>query len=540
MKTQLKPWTLAVPVGLAAAMYARFFAGFWLGDDFPNLNRMWLASLDGELWTQTWSQFFVVAPAQGAFYRPLMIASLAVNEWLAGTNFAGWFLANYIAHLANIALVGILVVRFAAACGRDGRTAGAIAASFFALSPLLAEGVFWVSARADAYVTLLTLAGVYGWSTGSSSIVRAMALPLLLTLALGFKESAAVLPLQIALVALAWPVRLSRIQISAIVACFAVVILFFLLRAHFFGDVWRVYRNHASAQLFEDILGSVGSMAVWWKAITQNTPGSAAAYLALSVSAYALTVVRAGETQRRLAAALICASAGLAAATLLNLGGMPPSGEGGRLTYTPMAWLALAIGVASARRIPDAARGDPLLQVPRVGPALFLCATIIGAWILHVELRTARSAQDSVRDIVTASREWAAAHPGLTLLVVEEHYGPIVTLRNAQGALVMPPVQAGPLLHRVLPTLPDEFELRYDQLSAGLASRLDRIRPSRLDPEQLSKLLDRDVARWPDHYACWSTHARQIVAFAGPETSDRAQWAAILRDRVALCETVGY
>ena len=58
----------------------------------------------------------------------------------------------------------------------DGRVAGIIAATFFALCPILAEGVFWVAARADACVTLLTLAGVYVWASSPTSAMRAAAL----------------------------------------------------------------------------------------------------------------------------------------------------------------------------------------------------------------------------------------------------------------------------------------------------------------------------------------------------------------------------
>ncbi len=216
-------------------MYARFFHGFWLGDDFGFLHQTWLASSDGELWAQTWAQFFTVAPAGVVFYRPMMIASIALNEWIAGNHFAGWFAFNWLAHAGNIVLIAMLIARLAAACGRDGRIAGVIAAAFFGLCPLLAEGVFWVAARADACVTLLTLAGVYAWASSPTSAMRAAVLPLLLALALGFKESAVVFPLQMTLVALAWPTRLSRAQILAVVACFILVALSFSFWAHIFS-----------------------------------------------------------------------------------------------------------------------------------------------------------------------------------------------------------------------------------------------------------------------------------------------------------------
>ena len=128
---------------------------------------------------------------------------------------------------------------------------------------MLAEGVFWVAARADAYVTLLTLAGVYVWASSPTSAMRAAALPVLFTLALGFKESAAVFALQMMLVALAWSGRLSRAQIGAVAACFLLVALFLVLRAHFFGDFWRVYMRPDTAPRVDALWPDVGSIADW-------------------------------------------------------------------------------------------------------------------------------------------------------------------------------------------------------------------------------------------------------------------------------------
>jgi len=171
---------LAIPVSLAAAMYARFFGGFWLGDDFPNLHHSWMTAQRGELLAQAWAQFGSAVPSQGAFYRPMMMASLSFNQWLAGDRFAGWFAFNYAVHLANTALIGALVARLACVCGRDGRSAGLIAAAFFAVCPLLGEGVYWVSARADACVTLLTLAGTFLWAESRVDGKAWLGLPLLL------------------------------------------------------------------------------------------------------------------------------------------------------------------------------------------------------------------------------------------------------------------------------------------------------------------------------------------------------------------------
>lgn len=525
---------LAIPSVLAASMYARFFSGFWLGDDFGFLHQMWLAAADGQLWAQASAQFFRVDPSV-VFYRPMVIASVALNESIAGSNYAAWFMLNYLVHVGNCAMVALLTMRLAAACGRDGRGAGVLAAAFFAVCPLLAEGVFWIAARADACVTLLTLAGAYTWIASPPSLMRAAALPLFFVLALGFKESAVVFPLQMTLIAIAWPPRLSRAQIVAVAACFVLVGLYFAVRAHFFGDFWRVYTKAVPVFRVDALWLGIGSIEPWWRGLTQSTPAMALAYVGLSIYACVLIVAGARSAQLRVAAALLCASAGVVVATLLSTDGMAATGEGGRLAYTPVAWLALAIGVGAAPPAGGAIAERGRTGYRRAAIALLLCATIAGAWVLQGELRTARSVQNAVRDIVRASREWAATHSGLTLLLVEETYGPVVAIRNAQAWLVMPPVQPEPLLHQVLPTLSKEFESRYDQLSGGLATRLEKIRPSRLDSRELTSLFQRDTARWPEHYACWDSRARRIVELPPPDPGDRARWAQALREGLGRC-----
>ncbi len=528
-------WILVVPAVLAALMYCRFFGGYWLGDDFPNLQRMWLASIRGELWSQTWIQFFVVAPAQGAFYRPAMIASLALSEYLAGSRFAGWFAFNFAIHVWNSALVGMLAARFAAACARDGRLSGAFAAAFFALCPAIPEGVFWISARADESVTLLTLTGAYIWAAAPATTIRALALPLLLLPALGFKESAAVFPLQMALVALAYPVRLSRAQIAALASCFVLLGLFFGIRAHFFAHAWQVYGTDYTEPALERLWHGAISLGDWWIALTKQTPLAPLVYLVSLTAALLLFAAGPNGKQKRLGIALLFASLGFIAASMLNLGSMSGSGEQGRLFYTPVAWLALAFGVAGARPGDILDAHEKCARYRLAGIGLLACATATGAWVVEPELRLALAAQRNVRALADATRAWAESHAGITLLVVEELYGPVVTMRNAQGGLVMPPVQPLPLLHRVLPTLPTEIELRYEQLSTGLATRLDKIRPSGADAEALRQIFDRDAARWPDHYACWSARGSTIIEVPAPHSSDRERWIATLREELEAC-----
>jgi hypothetical protein len=123
----------------------------------------------------------------------------------------------------------------------------------------------------------------------------------------------------------------------------------------------------------------------------------------------------------------------------------------------------------------------------------------------------------------------------LTLLVIADREGPVVTTRNGQGGLVLPPVQADALLHRVLPTLPEEIELRHAQMENGLATRLEKVRPAAFDATNVDLISVPDVATWPEHYGCWHSASRRIVTLEPPGSTRREEWIAAVRRGIARC-----
>lgn len=528
-----RPGLLVPLLALAAAgaMHAAGFGGFWLGDDVPNLHRAWIWAADGESWARSAALFAAVVPSEGAFYRPLTIASFTANHALAGAAYAGWFAVNFAVHLANVALVAALAFRLAERAGCEGRRAALLAALAFGLAPAVAEGVYWASARADGWLLLCALLAAERWTRGEARADAAAAV-LLCVLALGFKESAAVVPLQLVLLAWAWPAPRRGARVLALAAMLALIPAYLAFRALVLGSAWQVYAaTGTEADAVSRALAALGSMPAWWSGFTAGSPEALATAwpIALALAA-AFALAAARGLRLRLALALAAGGTGMVAATFANLGPLPASGEGGRLLYAPAAWLALALAVALARP-----HGERTPLAARAGAAFAIAAVLAGTALLHDAVARALAAQESNRRLVAALPAWAEAHPGLTLLVVPDHLGAVVALRNAQGGIALAPLQSHPLLHRVLPTLPGEIGMRHRQLSGGLATRLAEIAPARADAGLLEKLAQPAAARWPETIACWSPTQSRILPMAAPDPADERAWSSAVLESSRAC-----
>jgi len=528
---------IALVAAAAALLYAPLFGGFWLGDDGPNLHRVYGLAQQQRLIADTAQLLVSPAPSGGAFYRPLMMASLALNYAIAGSHYGGWFAANLAVHLVNIALVAFGVRRLAEKLGHDGRLAAIVAALLFALAPLPSEAVYWVSARSDGWIVLFSLLALLAWSTDRSPAWRiAVALPLLLVLALGFKESAAVLPVQMILIAWGWPSAKSRGQVVSLVAMFVVVAAWFALRAWLFGSLWQIYAAPAGdasgpLQLLRE---GVRSIPGWWTSQVAPHERLAFAHLVALACGALLALAACRGAQARLAVALAGAGVGLQFATLLNVG-LHVSGEGGRHFYVSAAWFALAAGVALSR--PQ--RAERTSSARNAALACWVAAALIGSLLVHFKVAQVLAAQQDVRAFAASLEPWAASHPGLTMIIVPEMEGAVVTLRNAQGAIALPPIQSRPLLHRTLPTLPRELPLRYGQFANGLVTRLEANPPPYLDTGVLASLTQRDAPRWPSSVACWSGSEKRLIALPQTDAADVHAWSGALLASAKLCSAAG-
>jgi len=524
------PWPLLVPLIAAAAFYAPGFGGFWLGDDWPNMVRAYQAANEGDLWSQTWSEFVAPNLGGGSFLRPMLISTFSLSYVLAGIHYPGWYAFNFAVHLANVALIAWLVLAWARLLGRDGALAACLAALSFGLSPMLAEGVYWVSARSDGWVTLCSLAAVAIWMRDAQRGTRhgIVAYPALLLLALGFKESAAVVPLQIALVAAAWPGPRPRGMIAAVVAGFVLLALYFVYRAMQFPNAFETYlgTGGSPASMTDRIEHALRTIPPWWNGLSRWRPSHGEMYVGALAVALLAGVALARGAALRLALALSAAGAGLAAAMLYHLGGMTPNGEGGRLMYGPLAWTALALGILLAAPHSRDRR--------RALAAIAAISIVAGAALLHVMLREVASVQDTERALVEALAQWAEGKHEQVVAIVPEAQGPIVISRNAQGGLVLPPVQAKAILHLVVPALPHDLPQRYAELSRGLGTRLAKVVPQKADAAMMREILEPDVAIWP-RVICWNPHERRLIELPEADHSSAQAWLTQTRHAARAC-----
>jgi tetratricopeptide (TPR) repeat protein len=145
------------------------------------------------------SPYAVSANRGGTNYRPVVVASYGLDYALWGEHGAGFHATNLAIHLAVVILVYLLALRLWSADVPAG-----VAAAWMALHPINAEAVNYITARSSTLAASFVLAALLcydRWAGGArperrSSLWLAGALGCGL-LALGAKESAAVLPLLI-------------------------------------------------------------------------------------------------------------------------------------------------------------------------------------------------------------------------------------------------------------------------------------------------------------------------------------------------------
>jgi len=177
----------AVVLAAVAAAWATSFAGAFQFDDWNVIvNEPRVASL-GAWWGSM--------PG----IRPLLKLSFAANH-ASGLGLAGFHAVNLAVHAASALLVLALLRRVASRCGATGASSGAgplLGALLFALHPVQAEAVTYVSGRSSSLMGMLALGSIVAWLAGREGRGRWLSVglsPLLFAAALATKEGAVVLP----------------------------------------------------------------------------------------------------------------------------------------------------------------------------------------------------------------------------------------------------------------------------------------------------------------------------------------------------------
>ena len=140
-------------LGLAPLAGLIFFPGLFLGFMADDFNLMDLAV------NQPFDPLDPFPAGSGGYYRPMIIASLSLTNWVAAST------APFAHHLVNLSAhlgCALLIYRH----GRlffSGYSAPLAAAALFTVHPANLTNVFWISGRTDVLCTLFFLAGLNGF-----------------------------------------------------------------------------------------------------------------------------------------------------------------------------------------------------------------------------------------------------------------------------------------------------------------------------------------------------------------------------------------
>ena len=234
-------------------------------------------------------------------WRPLRTLEFALSRAAFGLDAGPWHLVSLLLHLANAALVFLLLGRLGASVA-----AAAVGAAVFAVHPAQVEAVAWVSSRGDLWSALFVLLSAHAWlrSAGWDRwSVLAAGWGLLGCLS---KESAVVFPAILLVADLARPGggvaafrrRLGPWAISVIVA------LAFALTAR---------------EVISSALGALGHLRGWWGGSYDANLGTAARAAAFQVAFAVLPVVPSIDRFLEPSAGLLEVGALASAASVLGL-----------------------------------------------------------------------------------------------------------------------------------------------------------------------------------------------------------------------------
>lgn len=404
------------------------------------------------LWAAIGAKFFAGLDVQSNYYRPLAQLTFGMDATISGWSPLGWHLTTFALHLLNTAGVMAIALRL----HPDARCAW-LAAGIFVFFPLSAEVSIWSSGRYDALALTGMLIAVYGhlradgydrwrWLSLAGFVLGLMA-----------KEAAMTTPGLLVLASfLRGPIgegwlqrslRTLRENLGAVVIFFA----YLGFRYAVFGSALQVYpgTDPGSALSLGEIIHRLWALSIIPRAVFAPAPALGAMCLLVSLACVSAAAVGAWRARRfpEIWLLPLAWSAVSLLALVPHLQGVLENGEGGRFYYATSAWFALlAAGAASLLRGPV-----QLVVVVLVAGSFALAQRpLLGAW---------RDAGVSMHALLAELERVGETLPddAVALVMVPDHVGPVPFARNAQGGIVMPPLQRTFLLSKIVPFLPQDL-----------------------------------------------------------------------------------
>ncbi|MEO8674399.1 MAG: hypothetical protein ABI569_02405 [Casimicrobiaceae bacterium] len=523
---------LGVPALATLALYWPVLGTGFVGDDFGMLH-----AFDGcegaRGVAQCVAQMFVsgVGPPSNQ-YRPLTMASFALNSELGADPFH-WHLVNVLLHAACASLVALLACQLLSDDSPRTRAAALMAGWLFAWFAPAVEATAWISARFDgmALVWMLVAACAFvasrRWRDGYGLLSLAATV-----LSYMSKESATIgVPL---ILALAWYkqgrgkgfVRDILAALRAALPWLLIAALYFFFRRYLFGDPFRFFPGSSPlAALFSgEWLANIPTMLDWIAvALPEPVPRSVFAGSGLVLLLCALAAGVAERAKARVLAAI--AFAVLAAfALLLPHWQWAGNGEGGRvlLAIGAIALVAAALPLASA----DRPRGLAwIAAIVLLGSQWMLAQSAVARWV---------QAGDDTRALSGALARVAAetTPEGYAFVVLPDHVGAIPFGRNAQGGLMLPPVQATSIAPKLIVQTGDELARWPDLFSRDIIGRLRREPVASVAANPLTPKVPPPHAL-PDRWFCWSPRTHALVPVALGLEPGLANWDVAWRKALA-------
>lgn len=533
-----KPWRL---VGLALAIAAGAWAawafaplvrGYFLSDDFVPmvLFREWQAEgrLAAALAAKFWSS---LDAGESHFYRPLSYLSLAINDFVSGTDPRAWMATEVVIHVLNGVMVGAIGA-YAAQEKPDARAlaAGVVGASLFLFFAPGAEVLAWISGRFDVTATFFTLLACllfqrsrrFGDWASWLSLFAAEA-------AFLCKEAAAIVPFAILFLARLRPDALAettKIRRWARATRHALpwlilAALYLLSRYAMFGSFTRVYGGtQPLADLVSEgyLAGVAQTLPAWLEG--QFRPAYRYPLLCLLTALQLAIIAFARPVDRRGREAIFCAASLLAVTLLLilpHVGKLRDDGLGGRLIYQSAVFYAVLAAVALRH-----ARLSYLLW------GVTLAVVLLQAAFQYHALIRWKAAYREMRSLVAEIGKLDAnAKPGeYALVIVPGALDDIPFGGNAQGGLMLPPLFPKGMSTRILVQTSNEIPLIADKVAAGVISTLK-------ERTVFEYLAGRRIATTPPEYPsavlCFASDRHRLIALALAPGPTPEAWGTALQ-----------